>query len=217
VILKAGDVLLLASDNPMSRAIGGLTRSDWSHAALAISATEVVEAMPGRGGIATTTLTQLLSRYSQVDIYSAPKDLAIDEITLNSRVSEFQKKYHYSLALAGAAGCLPVAQAGLCLAVACAVYWWSQSLFYGAIATAVCCVVTFLLAIVRPEDANDHLERLGVSWRLPVNETICSHLVVQLLVECAKDWRFPVPVPRPADLPEWCQGAGFVRSPLKEK
>jgi hypothetical protein len=144
-------------------------------------------------------------------------DLAIDESALNSHVIEFQNKYRYSIALAVAAGLVPYAQAGLYLAVACAVYWWSQSLLYGAVATAVCCLVTFLLAVVRPEDANADLERLGVSWRVPVNETICSHLVVHLLVKCTKDLWIPVPVSRPADLPEWCRGAGFVRSPLKEK
>ncbi|WP_373685758.1 YiiX/YebB-like N1pC/P60 family cysteine hydrolase [Paraburkholderia youngii] len=215
--MKAGDVLLLASESLQSRAIGLLTGSDWSHAALAISSTEVVEAMPGRVGIRTTSLSQLLSRYSRVDVYSAPKNLSIDEKRLNSDVRDYQKKYRYSIALAGAAWLFPVAQAGLYLAVICAVYWCSQSLLYGAIATAVCGLVALLLAVVRPEDANAFLERWGFSWRVPVNETICSHLVVHLLVECARDLPTPVPVPRPADLPAWCQGAGFVRSPLKEK
>jgi hypothetical protein len=219
--MKAGDIIVSSACSLTSWGIRLSTRSRFSHAALAISDQEIIEATPD--GVLPVSLDSFTSENTRVLLLKRPKDLTEEQSfklrecisqkegsaynltrTLNSGLNHFGSNISFPILIV----------------FACLLSLIGQWLYLSFFIAAMLVPMGLLYISANPVKSNKLFRRLGVpeKWLIDLSKHFCSQLVFDLDTEIGgnlkEKWRKPSE-PRPKDIKKLAIKMGFT--PVKIK
>jgi hypothetical protein len=219
--MKTGDILVSSVNTWTSRGIRFSTGSRYSHAAIALSNNQVLEAIPS--GVSVTQLNSFINSNDRVLLLERPNNLSNQQI--NELTKEAKKKTgtNYNLVRTLSSG---VSQFGFNFLALVTFIFSCLFIFLGRweylftfIALALI-PLTLLLTTANPIKSNKLFKRLGVPDKFlsDLNAHFCSQLVFDLdnafNGDLKRKWKRPNE-PRPKDIKKLALKQGYTPIKLK--
>ena len=219
--MKAGDILVSSAFSLTSWGIRLSTRSRFSHAALAISDKEIIEATPD--GVLPVSLDSFTGANNRVLLLERPGNLTEEQSSKLRECINQKEGSGYNLTRTLNSGFNQFGfNFGLLVLIvfACLFSFIGQWLYLSFFVAAMLLPMGLLYISANPVKSNKLFRRLGVTekWLIDLNKHFCSQLVFDLDSEIGgglkEKWKKPSE-PRPKDIKKLAIQMGFT--PVKIK